>query len=167
MLIAAIHWKRCIKTTMFGTEIMRVLLDNNATKHVDIAISSIDEKIEPVSSYPAARVIKTDEAKKPGQHWVGAYITESTTCFFDSYGFPPLEETYKKLLEISTSPIVYNKKCVQSLFTSSCGAFVACFVYCLSNGYSFDRFLNLFDSDLQANEKIIERFYRVLYRNDV
>ena len=133
---------------MFGTEIMRVLLDNNATKHVDIAISSIDEKIEPVSSYPAARVINTAEAKKPGQHWVGAYITESTTCFFDSYGFPPLEETYKKLLEISTSPIVY-------------------FVYCLSNGYSFDRFLNLFDSDLQANEKIIERFYRVLYRNDV
>ena len=146
---------------------MRVLLDNNDMKHVDIAISTVDEKIKPPLTYPAARVINTDKAENSGQHWVGAFITESATCFFDSYGFPPLEGTYKELFKISNAPIVYNKKCVQSLFTSSCGAFVVCFVYCLSNGYSFDKFLNLFGTDLQTNEKIVESFYHALYRNDV
>ena len=163
----AIHLKRYIKNEMIGEDIVRVLLANNSMKHVDIAISAVDEKIKPPLTYPAARVINTAKAEKSGQHWVGAFITESETCFFDSYGFPPLEETYKELLKISSGPIVYNKKCVQSLSTSSCGAFVVCFVYCLSNGYSFDKFLNLFGTDLQTNENIVESFYHAVYRNDV
>ena len=152
---------------LFGKEIVKVLLDNTRLKRVDVALNSVDEKIKPILSYPAARVINTDKAGNPGQHWVGAFITDSKTCFFDSYGLPPLEKTYQELSKISNGPIVYNKKCVQSLFTSSCGAFVVCFVYHLSNGYTFESFLNLFDSDLESNEKLIERFFRVLYKNDV
>ena len=111
-------------------------------------------------------MINTDSTGNPGEHWVGVFITRNFTYFFDSLGLPPLENTYEELLKISQGQVVYNRKCVQSLFTSTCGAFVVCFVYHLANGYSFESFLKLFTSNFEKNEKLVENFFKILYRKD-
>lgn len=70
-------------------------------------------------------IANTDVAKDPGTHWIAFYITRiKRIYYFDPYGLPPLKlhKYFNAFLNKSKYKWKYNKKQLQHITTSTCGA---------------------------------------------
>ena len=86
-------------------------------------------------------IINLDSNKiMEGTHWTAFYKDGNTINYFDSFGFPPPEDTLKQLKNNCTNGF-YNDIEYQSLNTNTCGLFCIYFLLCMVNKYSFYDFL--------------------------
>ena len=47
------------------------------------------DKLPPFpSQFPKSLIVNTDEASKPGEHWVALVLTKKKCFYFDSFGLP-------------------------------------------------------------------------------
>ena len=83
-------------------------------------------------------IINIDHSQNQGTHWTGLFIKNGISYYFDSYGFPPLDE----LKKYCTPPRYYNSFQIQMNNEVICGIYYIYFLYRLSNGYKFNDVLN-------------------------
>lgn len=96
--------------------------------------------------YPSALVVNMDARGLEGSHWVALYAkNEREVYYFDSLALPLISPGISSFLH--TFPIVKrNSKSYQSIFTKTCAHFCICFIYFMSNGHSFVKFLDIIDT---------------------
>lgn len=100
-----------------------------------------------------------------GRHWLAFYLTRKNNKniieFFDSYGLSPYTNKYfTRFLKHFGDKIIYNKKMLQSPFSTKCGKYCICFLHHRSIDKTMTSFLNLFSDDYTENDKKIEKMYK-------
>lgn len=123
------------------------------------------DKIPPPPWVPCAYVINTDDASRPGEHWVAIHIGSNGVGFyFDSFGLPPL---YQNIIDFLTlhcpQGYYYNPFTIQSTNPESatCGQYCILFIYfeCLTSSY--EAFLSLFTTNGDVNDVIISTLVQI------
>lgn len=117
---------------------------------------------------PAALVFNTDNSKKPGTHWVAAYVDrKSSGYYFDSYGIKPYIPDHVMRLRKNCKTLRYNDHQLQSVSSDVCGHFCVMFLYYMACGLGFREFLKLFTLDLHKNDLVVEEFVDELVASKV
>ena len=116
-----------------------------------------------LKSFPASLIMNTEPQNKPGKHWVAMYINENRFgLYFDSYGFPPLNEEFKEFLDKNCSAWTYNKIMFQSYNSFTCGDYCVLFILLESLGYSIYDYIHLFTDDTRTNDEIVHEIFKSL-----
>ena len=85
-----------------------------------------------------------------GTHWTCFKYNPNIIEYFDAFGFePPLE-----ILEKAKADIIYNKKEIQDLKSTSCGWF--CIGAIISD--DFNKYLSMFSDNTNINDVILSRY---------
>lgn len=108
---------------------------------------------------PAAFVFNTENSKKPGAHWVAVYVDKKAHgYYFDSFGMPPFVQDHIDRLRENCKMIKFNKKQLQSESSVVCGQFCIMFLFYAAHDIELHKFFDLFASDLEKNDSIVEEF---------
>lgn len=108
---------------------------------------------------PAALVVNTDPASKPGQHWIAIYIDKNGSgVYFDSYGEQPTSRHHRHRLRQLCKRVEYNRKRLQSLDSTVCGEYCIMFIYNMCSGRTLRSFCNVFSRDTRSNDRIVSQF---------
>lgn len=112
-----------------------------------------------VFTKPSIFIVNTDPTNLPGKHWfVLFYNTNSVNEQFNSTGQPPQVDIQAQLVR-NGMKYMYNNKRVQSFTSSTCGEFALFYSYFRCRGFTFQEILDMFTSDLENNETIVNMFY--------
>lgn len=100
-----------------------------------------------------------------GTHWLAFFLSRKNNQniieYFDSYGFSPYKNNYfTRFLQRFGNKIIYNKKMLQSPFSTKCGKYCICFLHHKSTNKSMASFVKLFSSNFSDNDKKIEKMYK-------
>ncbi len=117
------------------------------------AKNKLPKKTE-MTRFPACLIANTDNANKPGEHWVAFWFdTKESTEFFDSYGFHP---SYFGFTLTCTN---YNTLTFQSLDSSVCGQYCLYYLYMKSQAKTLSQIQTLFDpSNPLWNDNEVRKF---------
>lgn len=108
---------------------------------------------------PGGYIVNSDVSSGSGQHWLALWITENEPAeFVDSFGRGP---GYYKLT--IPSPVVTNRRQLQSDDAVSCGAYCVYFLFHRCRGLSMKDILNSFGKDTRANDSLVTKFVNMLY----
>lgn len=125
------------------------------------------DKIPPketlVGKYPVSMVINMDPEKKEGYHWVAIFLPNaSTALYWDSLTLwpPPATTIFNFLQQFAHTE--RNKHPYQSPLTNVCGQHCIVFLYHMSLGYSFDKFLRLMESNHTNHDSFVHTFVKKL-----
>ena len=120
-----------------------------------VALDQLPKKIHK----PSIFIINNDPASLPGRHWMALFFT-SINEHFDSAGFYPNAALEAEL--VSHEPrFMYNDTRVQAYHSDSCGLFCLFYCYFRCRGFSFRDIVNMFSSNLNINEHIVNYFYEL------
>ena len=103
-----------------------------------------------------------------GTHWMALKIQDKNCVYCDSYGMLPPEEIISFCKRISKSHLSYNTKEIQDINAQTCGFFAIAFILFLHLNTSDDlykmssSFSNLFSLHTKLNNKILQKFFRLL-----
>lgn len=102
-------------------------------------------------------------SSSPGTHWIAFYICRKNEQiyieYFDSYGFSPYKNKYFARFLKRADKVKFNKKLIQSPFSTKCGKYCVCFLYHKSLNKPLTSFVKLFSQNLSDNDKKIEKMY--------
>ena len=106
--------------------------------------------------YPCSFVVNTDEAEKPGEHWVAFYFSKNKTgIFFDPLGMSPMYHNFFEYLKEHSAKWEWNSQAVQEIYSINYGYYCVLFIQKMNNGYTLSRFLNIFNKNTKLNDIII------------
>jgi hypothetical protein len=111
--------------------------------------------------------VNLEESWKPGNHWVGIYITGKTIEIFDTGGRSLINHKYlRELLKFhNDKQYNYNSRQIQSYTSDLCGEFVC--LYCLSKvkNLSLSNFINIFNFlNLNRNDCLVLRLFKKYFK---
>ena len=133
-------------------QIKRALEHNTFTKKTFSGVFAADELPEIIDASPCGFVANTDPSTEPGTHWLAFYYpSRGERGFFDSYGYPPdnYGEAFK-LYGVET----WNKRKIQSSWSTVCGQYCIFYLYYKSRGYSMNKIVNMFTDNTCLNDCI-------------
>lgn len=83
-----------------------------------------EDELPETNQRPAAIIVNTDSSRYYGTHWTAIYLASNGRGeFFDSYGIGPDLIVARYLRRMTSSGYDYNKRCLQSPFSTLCGAY--------------------------------------------
>ena len=95
--------------------------------------------------FPISFIFNTDPHNLPGQHWVALFIDKNRAEYLDSFGLRPICcEIQNYLKKYKIKKIKYNSYPLQSISSSTCGAYCILFIKMRCNSFSFKEFLCIF-----------------------
>ena len=113
---------------------------------------------------PSSIICNTDNSNGPGVHWVAIWLPKNGKAeYFDSFGIKPLNTEIEIFLKMNGIKYEFNPKQIQSSKSNSCGKFCILFILFRSRKILFKNFLNLFSTDLNYNEKLINQLFNKIY----
>jgi hypothetical protein len=102
---------------------------------------------------PMALIVNTDpDVEGVGEHWVAIYADEKTVEYFDSYGQPPIRVGFYRLLNHLGKKWERNTRCVQQLFSSTCGHYCLYYLVLRSRGHRMRDILLPFTDIITQND---------------
>ena len=153
---------------MWTNQIEDVLSKDVATRPVFGGVYPGDKL--PARLHPGKRlyIANTDPAHKPGQHWVAFYFDPSGICsYFDSYGLPPLRQSFVTFIERNACEWIYNNKRLQHARSNLCGHYCLFFAVHICRGDSMSKIVQQFDTDVKFNVILVEDFINHYYDTKV
>lgn len=102
----------------------------------------------------------SDGTDLTGSHWTAFYIENGKAVYFNSFGIAPPVEVQLYLWRYK--PLTYNTMQIQNIRSGWCGIYVLAFLKYMSSRKNipikkrFDKFLRLFDDDVEKNLKILK-----------
>lgn len=119
-----------------------------------------------ITRAPTAYVLNTDPHNKKGEHWVAVYINERKVGhYFDSYGLPPYHEEFIIFLQNYCKHWIYSDQNIQGFKEKTCGHFCIFFLIHMSEGWSMEQIIKVFNSDFDKNNKIVKSFARDIIKS--
>ena len=102
---------------------------------------------------PSFLIMNTDTSENPGEHWVAILIGNDIGEYFDSFGITPNYSEIFEFFQINEiKNIIYNPYQLQSIITSTCGAYCVLYIKLRCMGASFCDFINMFTDDKIQND---------------
>jgi len=127
--------------------------------------SSLDEQcsgVHPVDRIPElvkrpeCFILNLDPHYKKGSHWIAIYVDqEGQGEFFDTYGRKPHKQLIRKYLRENCPTWTFNKKLIQSPYSSVCGQHCLHFLYHRVRGDSMKTITEEFGMDLENNDLLV------------
>ena len=107
------------------------------------------------SQFPKSLIVNTDEASKPGKHWVALVLTNKKCFYFDSFGLPIVDFQILRFLK-GYEKVSYSNTCIQDVKSNKCGEFCIAFLQNVKSKKSYMEFVNKFDVfNLKLNDEIV------------
>ena len=102
---------------------------------------------------PADFVCNTDDGDELGEHWIALYLdADGRGDYFCSYGLPPRHAAFCTFINEHCSEWTHNSKRFQSPLSNVCGQYCIAYVLFRCNGLPTRTLINLFGTDLVAND---------------
>ena len=102
---------------------------------------------------PAAFVCNTDDGDEPSEHCIALYLDAGGRGdYFCSYGLPPRHAAFRTFMNEHCSEWTHNSKILQSPLSNVCGQYGVAYVLLRCNGFPMRTFINIFGTDLVAND---------------
>ncbi len=119
-----------------------------------------------IKPIPCCIIVNTDPHNKPGQHWILIHLPREGVCeLFDSYGRDPKGRV--AALVKSYPILLTNRKQVQGLLTSVCGAHCLYVAHHRVRGESMDQILDHYTRDPQINDREVVEFVEGVFNQTV
>lgn len=118
------------------------------------------DRLPSVITKPSIFIVNSDTADMPGRHWFAVFFNPTVNEHFDSAGFFP-SLTLEASLIAHGPTFQYNNRRVQDYHSNTCGLFCLFYCYFRCRGHSFRDIMQMFSSNLQINEHVVETFYNV------
>ena len=139
-------------------QIKRALEHNTFTKKTFSGVFSADVLPEIIDTFPCGFVANTDPSTEPGTHWIALYFpSRGKGEFFDSYGYPP--DNYGEAFK-SYGVETWNKRKIQSSWSTVCGQYCIFYFYHKSRGYSMNKIVNMFTDNVCLNDCNVFRYVK-------
>ena len=107
-------------------------------------------------AFPAAFVCNTNDGDEPGEHWIALYLVANIRGeYFCSYGLPPLHATFRTFMKKHCSEWTHNSKRFKNNLSNVCKQYCASYILIRCNGYTTRTFVDIFDTDLVANDCLV------------
>ena len=102
---------------------------------------------------PAAFVCNTDDGDEPGEHLIALNLdADGRGDYFCWYGLPPRHAAFRTFMNEHCSVWTHNSKRFQSPLSNVCGQYCIAYVLFRCNGFPTRTVINLFGTDLVAND---------------
>ena len=102
---------------------------------------------------PAVFVCNTDDDNEPVKHWIALYLdADGLGDYFCSYGLSPRHAAFRTFMNEHCSEWTHNSKRLQSPLSNVCGQYCVAFVLLRCNSIPVRTFVNIFGTDLVAND---------------
>lgn len=139
-------------------QIERLLKKDSQSKKIFKKVCALDQLEAP--TYPSAYVINSDPIDEPGEHWIAIYFDRwGRGEYFDSYGLPPAVTGLTAYMDrYSLKKWIYNRKTLQSLFSSVCGHYCVYFILFRCRGIPLHAITSSFTSNLTENDRTVSQF---------
>lgn len=125
------------------------------------------DKIPGVWPRPCAIIANTDDHTQPGSHWVAFHINpRGEGVYFDSFGVPPTDHKFKRLLRRNCRIYTYNNKRLQNFSSVICGQYCIVMLHWLCNANSLRSFQKLFSSDTKRNDDILLLMFKDIVKKN-
>ena len=106
-----------------------------------------------IDDRPVAFVCNIDGGNEPGEHWIALYLAaDGPGDYFCSYGLPPRHAVFRIFINEHCSEWVHNSKRLQSPLSKVCEQYCVAYILLRCNGYPMRTFVNIFGTDLVAND---------------
>lgn len=118
-------------------------------------------------NYPSCYVSNTAPSWTSGQHWVAFYFDSyGNGEFYDSLGNPPehYQPSFKHFMDINCRNQVFQRKQIQSSWSSVCGSHCIYYLTWRCRGSSLPDIVNRFSRDTAYNDYIVAEFVNTHYR---
>ena len=104
-------------------------------------------------------VIKLDEYKSIGTHWIALYLNAENVTYFDSFGVEHVLKEIKRF--IGNKNIIANIYRIKTYDSIMCGYFCIGFINFMLKGKSLLDYINLLSpNDYEKNDKIILKYFQ-------
>ncbi|KAJ8030247.1 hypothetical protein HOLleu_26606 [Holothuria leucospilota] len=120
--------------------------------------------------FPRAFIANTDEADKPGSHWVAVYFEDNGVDFFDSFGRTPEECSpyFEHFLKKHCNNIIrWNQKRLQRFLSTVCGQYCLFFLLNRCRNLSMNTIISKFTEDPTFNDSLVNDFITKRYNLDL
>ena len=151
-------------TTRMNTKRLRVELEKFIPGHA-VGVFAADT-IPRVWTRPTAYIFNTDASNQPGSHWVAVHVSRGgDAVYFDSFGLPPLSPHHVQRIYANVKKFRWNDRRIQSARSNKCGKYCLLFLYFMTMGYGFKKYLTLFNNkNFFLNDAIIEKMYNSRFK---
>lgn len=148
---------------MNSSDIEFILKSLKTTRKIFLGVFACDTLPKIVRRKPALLICNTQPMRKPGEHWIGIYISKyGYGEYFDSFGLPPHNYFIKKFLKQNCKKFKFNTKMIQSLFSHYCGHFCIMYAFYKSKFKSLEHFVKIFNNkNLTVNNAIVRNFFDI------
>ena len=103
-------------------------------------------------------IVNTDPHDRPGRHWLGLWVDQTTCQVFDSYGLPlrVYEDPDLQLWWSQFATVVRSDKTLQALDSMACGHYTLQYLKAKANGVDLPTFLSFWsDTDFVSNDHVV------------
>lgn len=133
------------------------------------------DKLPEIVDRPAYIIANTDPAHKSGTHWVAFFLPKRGPIeYFDSFGRSPRDKNFLKFIHENSNNnkkcirkkncFNYNRKCLQSDYSSLCGHYCCVYLFNRKRGRTLKHFLSRFhDHTRTMNDAIIAKMYKNIF----
>ena len=151
---------------MNSREILTCLKSDNNIKQQLLGVFPRD-KLPKIVLLPAALVVNSDPATKPGMHWLSIYISpDGKGEYFDSYGLRPWLPSIIKYLNKNCKDWMWSSVRLQAPYSSVCGQYCIFFLHHRCKGYTMSEITNQFSNNLVDNDTMVCQFVNKTYNVD-
>nr|CAD2184672.1 unnamed protein product [Meloidogyne enterolobii] len=148
---------------MNTTQIEKILFQNNITRRFFVGCFAADKIPTDITKFPASMIVNLDRAINEGSHWIGLFALNKTTIYIlDSLLIPNLPSTINNFLSKFPKQIK-NKILLQRPLSTECGQHCIVFLYFISLGYTFEKYLHILNSYSNPDEFVRIIVNKLLY----
>ncbi len=151
---------------MNTTEILRAVKSDPVLDRYCLGVFPCDRVPSGIKRVPCCIIVNTDPHDKPGRHWILLYLPTEGVCeLFDSYGREP-EGRVAALLK-PYSVVSWNRRQVQSVLSSVCGAHCLYVAHHRVRGESMKRIMDHYTKDPMTNDHEVVDFVKGVFDQSV
>jgi len=141
-------------------QINKLMENDKYTKKIYLGTFPID-KLPVKLKYPSGFILNNQKSNEPGEHWIAIYFDKHKKCeFFDSFGNSPNYYNLQNYLKkVSKGHKTFNKKKLQSDYSSFCGYYCILFLLFKARCFSLKKFLSYF-KDSHSNDILLKNLIK-------
>ena len=124
-------------------QIDKILMNNRITRRYFIGCFASDKIPQEIRKYPCSMVVNLEKSSQSGSHWIAFFIINPEKIFiFDSLLLPEFSTLIKNFISKFSNRYINNVS-LQNPLLPTCGQHCITFIYFISSGYTYKKFLSL------------------------
>ena len=155
---------------MNALQIQSVVESDRKLRNIFLGIYPADKLPISVNTFPSALIANVDNHREPGSHWVAIYFNKyGKASFFDSFGRHPAmcSPHFQTFLSKHSHDWIYNKRSLQSHWSSVCGHYCLYFLIHAVRGHSLHGIVSRFTLNRTQNDRMVYAYIHSRHKLNV